>query len=87
MPVLGPVDSSSTKALLDPLVERYRVISYADDIKPAVTSMAEFSIINDAAALFESGQVEKQFTTRRLTEWLSIHGYGWCYFEIKLDSF
>ena len=54
MPVLGPVESSSAKLVLDPIEERYRVISYADDIKPAVTNLAEFSIINNAAALFES---------------------------------
>ena len=39
---------------LPPLEKRYRVISYADDLKPAVTSMEEFRLVNDASAKFEA---------------------------------
>ena len=37
-----------------PVVERYQVYGYADDIKPAVTTMAEFTLVDKAAKLFES---------------------------------
>ena len=38
---------------LQPLEQRYKVVGYADDLKPAVTSMQEFSLIDRASALFE----------------------------------
>ena len=36
-----------------PVNERYTVYGYADDIKPAVTTMAEFALIDHAVTLFE----------------------------------
>ena len=33
--------------------ERYKVIGYADDVKPAVTCMSEFTLIDRAMDLFE----------------------------------
>ena len=54
LPVLGPVPHDSSSISLPPLEERYRVISYADDLKPAITTMEEFTLVNDASALFES---------------------------------
>ena len=53
LPMSGPVEMSSRTTTLPPLEERYRVVSYADDLKPAVTTMEEFSLVNDASALFE----------------------------------
>ena len=38
---------------LPALEERYKVISYADDLKPAVVSMKEFCLVNTVSALFE----------------------------------
>ena len=38
---------------LPPQEERYKLISYADDVKPAVTNMEEFTLIDNAMALFE----------------------------------
>ena len=60
IPVLGPVQQEGDA--LAPLEGRYRVISYADDLKPAVTSMAEFKLVDDASAKFEaaSGYIEIQ---------------------------
>ena len=52
IPVQGPVLEHTAK--LAPVEERYRVISYADDLKPAVTTMEEFKLVNDASALFEA---------------------------------
>ena len=34
--------------------ERYKVIGYADDIKPAITCMQEFKVVDDAMLLFEN---------------------------------
>ena len=39
---------------LQPREERYKVIGYADDVKPAITSMDEFSLVDRAMALFEN---------------------------------
>ena len=38
---------------LPPLEERYKVVGYADDLKPAITSMQEFVLVDQASALFE----------------------------------
>ena len=35
------------------LEERYKVIGYADYVKPAITTMAEYSIVDQAMKLFE----------------------------------
>ena len=51
LPVLGPVHAGSLP--LAPLEERYTVIGYADDIKPAITCMNEFSLVDRAMFLFE----------------------------------
>ena len=44
LPVLGPVPHDSSSISLPPLEERYQVISYGDDLKPAITNMEEFSL-------------------------------------------
>ena len=44
----------SRVGVLPPCEEHYKVVSYADDLKPAVTSMEEFSLVNHASALFEA---------------------------------
>ena len=38
---------------LKPYEERYKVIGYADDVKPAITSMEEFKLVDQAMTLFE----------------------------------
>jgi hypothetical protein len=52
LPVQGPVLHSQPP--LSPVEERYKVIGYADDVKPAITSMAEFCLIDKAMELFEN---------------------------------
>ena len=54
LPVLGPVPEHSPNKALPRLEERYKVISYADDLKPAITTMNEFILVNNASALFEA---------------------------------
>ena len=51
MPSSGPCLQDGTKP--EPVHKKYKVIEYADDIKPGVSSMDEFRIINEAASLFE----------------------------------
>ena len=52
IPVLGPPSQLSER--LSPIEERYRVISYADDLKPAVTSIEEILLVDTASAMFEA---------------------------------
>ena len=51
LPSHGPVQLGA--APIPPLEERYKLIGYADDVKPAITSMQEFSIVDRAMGLFE----------------------------------
>ena len=51
LPVAGPVLRKEPP--LPPLEERYKVISYADDVKPGITSMKEFLLVDQASLLFE----------------------------------
>ena len=51
LPVEGPVLPNTPQ--LPPQEERYKVIGYADDVKPAVTKIEEFILIDNAMALFE----------------------------------
>ena len=52
VPVQGPVQPGVSP--LQPCEERYKVIGYADDVKPAITCMEEFTLVDKAMALFES---------------------------------
>ena len=51
VPVLGPRQLHEPP--LAPKELRYKVIGYADDAKPAITSMEEFKTVNKALSLFE----------------------------------
>ena len=51
LPCPGPHLEDGTPP--QPVNERYTVYGYADDIKPAVTTMAEFALIDHAVTLFE----------------------------------
>ena len=51
LPLHGPVLLGSPS--IGQLEERYKVIGYADDIKPAITTMQEFSLVDNAMHLFE----------------------------------
>lgn len=50
-PTLGP--TLQDQAPLPPTEERYKVTGYADDCKPAITSMAEFKLVEHETRLFE----------------------------------
>ena len=51
LPILGPVPAGCPP--LAPLEERFKVIGYADDIKPAITCMEEFMVVDRAMHFFE----------------------------------
>ena len=52
LPLHGPSLAGEVRPL-HPLEQRYKVVGYADDLKPAVTSMQEFLLVDRASALFE----------------------------------
>ena len=51
LPVLGPVAEGLPQ--LKPIEERYKLIGYADVVKPAITNMQEFTVVDMAMTLFE----------------------------------
>ena len=51
-PTLGPVLPNEPP--LEPTEEKYKLVGYCDDCKPAVTSMAEFSLVERETRLFEA---------------------------------
>ena len=51
LPVLGPVKEEEPP--LAPITEVYKLVAYADDVKPAVRSMEAFVLIDKACELFE----------------------------------
>ena len=51
LPVSGPVAQSDQP--FKPIEERYKVIGYADDVKPAISNMNEFSVVDKGMTLFE----------------------------------
>ena len=52
IPFQGPLQQGHTGAL-PPQESRYRVQGYLDDCKPAITSMAEFQLVDRACRIFE----------------------------------
>ena len=50
-PVHGP--TLQHEPALPPYEQRYKLIGYADDNKPAITTMEEFSIVDRSLAVFE----------------------------------
>ena len=56
LPVQGPVEEAAAganSANLPDLQQRYKVVAYADDVKPSITSMHEFNLVDQACALLE----------------------------------
>ena len=52
LPVHGPAQPGEP-VLLPPIETRYKVLGYLDDCKPAITSMDEFALVDNACRLFE----------------------------------
>ena len=51
VPVLGPAMENCPA--LPPLTQLYKVVAYADDVKPAITMMKEFFLVDEACVLLE----------------------------------
>ena len=51
MPAAGPVLHGDPYPLT--LTESFRLIGYIDDVKPAITSMSEFTLVDHGSFLFE----------------------------------
>ena len=52
LPVHGPMLEGQVTPI-PPVEQRYKVLGYLDDLKPAITSMAEFFLVDRACRLFE----------------------------------
>ena len=59
LPVHGPVEATSCHTSLPVIKQRYKVIAYADDVKPSITSMQEFNLVDKACSLLESASCVK----------------------------
>ena len=53
LPVAGPTPEGAAGHALPPLQQHYRVVAYADDVKPAITCMQEFQLVDHACSLLE----------------------------------
>ena len=51
MPASGPLPEANQSPLT--VTEFFRLIGYIDDVKPAITTMAEFSLVDHGSLLFE----------------------------------
>ena len=52
LPVHGPVPDGDHRRVIDPLQQHFKLMAYADDVKPAISSMSEFSL-DRACSLME----------------------------------
>jgi hypothetical protein len=53
LPVLGPTPDTSASPTLSHLQQRYKLVAYADDVKPSITTMQEFYLVDNACSLLE----------------------------------
>ena len=53
LPVLGPTLESAGSSTLPPIQQSYKVVAYADDVKPSITTMQEFFLVDEACAMLE----------------------------------
>ena len=53
LPVLGPNVENAASPTLSPILQSYKVVAYADDVKPSICSMQEFYLVDNACALLE----------------------------------
>ena len=53
LPVLGPTMSQEISPTMEPTKQEFKLIAYADDVKPAITCMEEFLLVDKACTLLE----------------------------------
>ena len=53
LPVSGPCLESAPGHCLPPVQQLYKLVAYADDVKPGISSMQEFMLVDQACCLIE----------------------------------
>ena len=53
LPVSGPTEEHVKECVLPPAQQLYKLVAYADDVKPAISNMSEFNLIDNACTLLE----------------------------------
>ena len=53
LPVSGPCPENSACQVMPPVQQSYKLVAYADDVKPSITSMQEFFLVDQACSLIE----------------------------------
>ena len=53
LPVSGPALQHERCSTLEPVRQEFKLIAYADDVKPAICSMQEFLLVDRACSLLE----------------------------------
>ena len=53
LPVAGPTLDTSPRPTMNPTEQFYKLVAYADDVKPSITSMQEFLLVDRACSLLE----------------------------------
>ena len=53
LPLAGPPVEAAGARYLPPHEERYKIVAYADDVKPSITCMEEFLLVDRACSLLE----------------------------------
>ena len=51
IPRYGPVNEDGGK--MEPMEQKYRVVAYADDVKPVISSMEEFIMVIEGCTILE----------------------------------
>ena len=51
LPVSGPCPENSACQVMPPVQQSYKLVAYADDVKPSITSMQEFFLVDQACSL------------------------------------
>ena len=65
LPVLGPA-SKDDRYPLPPLEERFKLMAYCEDVKPGISTMAEFTTVDQACSLFEQSSAPPRSSTRQV---------------------
>ena len=53
LPASGPFQDSALDHNLPPVQQMYKLVAYADDVKPSISSMQEFMLVDQACCLIE----------------------------------
>ena len=53
LPVLGPTMQHEITSKLEPMKQEFKLVAYADDVKPAISCMEEFDLVDRACTLLE----------------------------------